>query len=448
MDVRARIWKLGRVAAIVLPGLGGLAVGSLPASASTLRVPQDQPTIQQAINVAKAGDTVLVSPGTYYEHINFLGKDVKVKGEQGRDVTTIDGQANPGTVVTIAGGETSKALLMGFTITHGTTTGIVVRGASPTIKNNRITGNTVNGHGAGISLENSSTLLEYNYITNNSQVPLHCGPDQYCQVPGYLSGGGVSITGTGSPQVYANIITGNTADYGGGISVQYAENTPSIVDNRIQLNNAGGAGGGIHVSQNWQEPGFGRPEIVQNLVSDNTAGTAGGVFVNGGVRFINNTVANNLANNAVRAIDHTQFSALYFMGGYSGSNDQTGYWDNILTGPSSMPAVYCDTGYSQSIPTLIVGNDAYNFGGTPTAGNCTAAFDPSNFSNIEADPLYKNQKARDYHVLPNSPTIDAEVSSYWVPPVVEPTDFSRVDPRVQGDHVDMGVYETAPPATT
>jgi len=35
------------------------------AEAATIRVPADAATIQQAIDVSAAGDTVLVSPGTY-----------------------------------------------------------------------------------------------------------------------------------------------------------------------------------------------------------------------------------------------------------------------------------------------------------------------------------------------------------------------------------------------
>src|SRR5262249_30756406 len=36
-------------------------------SASTIRIPADQPTIQAGIDAAQAGDVVLVSPGTYAE---------------------------------------------------------------------------------------------------------------------------------------------------------------------------------------------------------------------------------------------------------------------------------------------------------------------------------------------------------------------------------------------
>ena len=68
---------------------------------NTLRVPADQPTIQAAINAATNGDTVLVSPGTYYENINFNGKAITVVSAQRRGVagaSIIDAQGK-GTVV-------------------------------------------------------------------------------------------------------------------------------------------------------------------------------------------------------------------------------------------------------------------------------------------------------------------------------------------------------------
>jgi hypothetical protein len=48
--------------------------------AIVINVPGEHPTIQGAINAATDGDTVLVSHGTYYENINFGGKNITVRG--------------------------------------------------------------------------------------------------------------------------------------------------------------------------------------------------------------------------------------------------------------------------------------------------------------------------------------------------------------------------------
>src|SRR5207247_6452439 len=86
--------------------------------AATIRVPADAPTIQQAINGAVNGDVVVVSPGTYFERINFSGKAITVTSEAGPDTTTIDG-SGLGSVVTFTSGETRSAVLSGLTVRLG-----------------------------------------------------------------------------------------------------------------------------------------------------------------------------------------------------------------------------------------------------------------------------------------------------------------------------------------
>jgi len=91
------------------------------AIAATIHVPADQSTIQAGIDAAFDGDLVLVSPGTYLENIDFLGKGITVQSEQGDDLTVIDGNQN-GSVVSFANGEPEDAVLDGFTIINGSGT--------------------------------------------------------------------------------------------------------------------------------------------------------------------------------------------------------------------------------------------------------------------------------------------------------------------------------------
>ena len=75
---------------------------------TAITVPTNYPTIQSAINAANNGDTVLVSPGTYVENINFNGKAITVTSSSGPVTTIIDGNHN-GTVVTFNHSETAAS---------------------------------------------------------------------------------------------------------------------------------------------------------------------------------------------------------------------------------------------------------------------------------------------------------------------------------------------------
>ena len=69
-------------------------------NATTIHVPADQPTIQAGIDAAADGDTVLVADGTYTgdgnRDIDFGGKSIVLKSENGPVLTVIDCEGNPG----------------------------------------------------------------------------------------------------------------------------------------------------------------------------------------------------------------------------------------------------------------------------------------------------------------------------------------------------------------
>ena len=78
----------------------------------------------------------MVATGTYYENINFNGKNIAVIGED-RETTIIDGEQH-GSVVTFESGEDSTAVLDAFTVLNANNIyggGLFCNGASPIIKN-------------------------------------------------------------------------------------------------------------------------------------------------------------------------------------------------------------------------------------------------------------------------------------------------------------------------
>jgi len=135
-------------------------------------------SIQEAINVASNGDTILVHPSTYYENINFNGKNIVVASlfltTGNKDYindTVINGNHN-GVVVTFQNGETSSAILKGFTITNGYAEdggGIkCINASKPVIDHLIISDNTATDDGGGVACYNNSPMKITNCIFNDN----------------------------------------------------------------------------------------------------------------------------------------------------------------------------------------------------------------------------------------------------------------------------------------
>jgi len=104
--------------------------GSISSTGKVLEVPGDFQSISEAIAAAAEHDTILVSQGTYYENLNFSGKNIVlashyVYSKDLRDIenTIIDGSspANPDSAscLIFCKGEVRTAVVEGFTITDG-----------------------------------------------------------------------------------------------------------------------------------------------------------------------------------------------------------------------------------------------------------------------------------------------------------------------------------------
>jgi len=207
-----------------------------------INVPADQPTIQAGIDASVDADTILVQQGTYYEHINYNGKNITVGSLflTTQDTiyisqTIIDGNHTWASVVTFESGEESTATLTGFTITHGSGEnggGINCYQSSPSLVNVTIIDNVTNdwdlGQGGGIYCSDSNPILENVTITGNSA--------------GYF-GGGIYCGNSSNPILENVTITGNSAIYGGGIYCGNSSNP--ILENVTITGNSAGLGGGI-----------------------------------------------------------------------------------------------------------------------------------------------------------------------------------------------------------
>ena len=102
-----------------------IAAGSSALSAAEIQVPQDHPKIQDAIDAAKSGDTIIVAPGRYEERIKLTpGITVRSKGADGKgklgltraEASIIDGGGDQGKSPGVEMAE--GATLDGFTVTN------------------------------------------------------------------------------------------------------------------------------------------------------------------------------------------------------------------------------------------------------------------------------------------------------------------------------------------
>jgi len=241
--------------------------------------------------------------------------------------------------------------------------GIKTFRSSATIARNSVTGNR-SWHAAGIEIEESCALVVQNIIKWNV---------------GQGMGGGIWCYRY-SPIITGNFISGNTAEYGGGIASLEESGSHTIRNNIIVMNHAASHGGGIYCS-------YSDPTITNNTLTWNSADVRGG-------------------------------------GIYCGSNSEseitnTIVWDN--TAPEG-PEIYTYT---------------YN---NPIVTYCDVKGFWSGTGNIDAAPLWADPAEGDFHLNWDSPCKDAGDPNAPELPSID----AEGDPRFFGSSVDMGADEFHP----
>ena len=198
--------------------------------AGTITVPDDYPTIQEAISNANSGDTIFVRNGTYYEHV-VINKRISLVGEN-RATTIIDGSGNGNAVLMTSAADTAN--ISSFTLRNGRGindgAGIDVQSSS----NHTINGNIITDNQRGLRLQFSRyNVIFDNEITSNIETGIELRSSHWNSIfHNTLSESGLNvwiIASTGN-----NIADNAVTDGGWGISLSQSAN------NTLRNNNISG----------------------------------------------------------------------------------------------------------------------------------------------------------------------------------------------------------------
>jgi len=392
--------------------------------------------IQEAIDAADDGKELIVKPGVYYENLDFKGKALKLLSINPEDpsivaATIIDG-GQKGRVVTIRQTKSGQpVVLSGFTIRNGNTS---YDGAK---------------YGGGIYCDaNTTTTISHCTISGNSA----------------QDGGGI-YGGTNTTTTISHCtISGNSAEYGGGI---LCRGNTSISNCTISGNSAKYSGGGISC--------WGDTSISHCTISDNSAqdGNGGGILCGDHTSISNCTISDNSAKygGGILCGDYTSISNCTISGNSAQDGNGGGIycWDHTsinnctISGNSAERhggGIYCwdDT----SINNCTISDNSAKYGGgilcrdhTSITNSILWANSPNQIyssslslyitysdiqggwsgeGNINADPLFVNPEAGDFHLQAGSPCIDAGRSGQDIPAY-------DLDGKQRDSRPDMGAYE-------
>ncbi len=365
------------------------------------RIPRDYSSIQEGINAAAMGDTVLIAPGVYYETIDLQGKALVlgsfflIRNDTSYISTTIIDGANRGSVVTFSGGENHTTHLIGVT----------VRGGSGTLRN--YSGVKPFHYGGGIFCENTSPTLAHLIITSN-----HTG-----------GGGGIFLKNSHA-LLHDIDIRENSAlspiweapNVGGGMLVW--DSSPLLQEVNVSHNHCEIAGGGLYLLNS--------SPMFRNLsVTDNRSlQWGGGIFCDSHSRpvLINVTLAGN--------------EAAREGGGLAVFNDAHPILFNSILWYNSTPQVYALPG--ASLNSLTVAYSNAQGGISALSGNTFLRIEWLE-ENMDREPMFADMEAGKYYLQSASPCVDTG-SEY----VIIEGDTLLILPRSSyaGKAPDMGRYES------
>lgn len=390
-------------------------------------------TLQDAIDIAADGETVLASDGTFTGtgnwDLNFGGKAITVTTEHGYDFTTIDCQGSHYGFA-FDSGEDTTSVVEGFKLSDGSGYpyggGISCSSSSPTIRYNwfyqcvassgsalycssgssPIYGNTFEDNGApggeqsagAVGLFNGVYHFSNNTVTDNITpsygVGLRAGNSTITITENVFTSnhsffqsmarGGAIYCDSGIYNITYNTISGNRATSGSGIWISSSDpcdisfNTITSNWTDTDASSVHGFGGGIYCS------GTDLMEITDNIIVDNSSFHGGGIYCIGNPLIRDNLIVDNIAN--------YRFFTTSQRGGVGGGIYCAGCSSDI-----SKNTIYSNEAHSAAADYTSYGGGIYVDGtGTPTINNCVVA-------NNELIPAYPGEGGGIYNANLSNP---------------------------------------------
>jgi hypothetical protein len=290
--------RTARAFMVLLTGV----LGSGTSFAVTIHVPSEQPTIQQGIDAASTGDTVLVAADSYSgplnRNLNFSGKGIVLESEEGAAWTNINcGGVARGFLFN--SGEDTTAVVRGIAVFYAAAdTGAGVyctNGSSPKFEDCSFMYCEAQKWGGAVGLYASSSIVRRCYLRHNS-----------AEDSGGLNGfgGGIACFAGSSPLIAGTGFRENHALQAGG-GIYSLSSSPTLIDCELQENTLGdygqGAGAAVYQSNGTSFTdcvfiGNGIPTCVGGGLHgsgstldvtdcdflDNTSGASGGIHLTAG----------------------------------------------------------------------------------------------------------------------------------------------------------------------
>jgi len=339
----------------------------LSLSAIIINIPEDFDSIQEGLNFASEGDTILVAEGIYVENLTWPETNsLKLIGSNEYNCI-IDGDS------------LSSVIYFGYELN-----GII--GLSTLIKDFTIQ-NGYYGYGGGIYCDNSSPSLQNLTLTNNYAVDY---------------GGGVACFNNSNPNLVNLLIINNLAYYGGAIYCNFSN--PSIYDVQIN-NNSAQAGAGMFCENS-------SPNIENVILNSNSANSGGGIYCcySSNPNLENVIISDNLSNKGA---------------GICCQDSDPSLVNVILTGNSASRGggIFCESNSNPNLENVTINNNtAYNGGGIYCWFNSYPIFSSESRSNVYSNTVPNNRGAgADIFIYESQlPVIDVFVDTFTV---MRPTDY-------------------------